>query len=198
MAAGRRGGWRQLLIPGLILAAVAIPFVMTGIIYLRPGWFALGHLNHGRLVDPPVKIRTVPLRRVFAPKPLAHDFFRGRWTLVYVGGPRCGSECKEALYATRQIRLGMGEAVGQVQRLYIVRGKTEAAAFLRAQHPDLTVVEATGPEGARFAGQFTASAPVPSIYLVAPEGYLMLTYPVASDPTGLLKDVRHLLGVDFQ
>lgn len=198
MSGARALRGRQLWIPALIFAAVAGPFVLAILIYVRPQWFAFGHVNHGQLVQPPVKIRPAPLRRAFAATPLPADYFRGRWTLVYVGGPHCGRECVRALYVTRQIRLGLADAIDQVQRLYVVRGRPEAPAFLRRVHPDLTVAEATGGRGEAFAAQFTATTTVPSIYLVAPEGYLMLTYPVARDPQGLLDDVRHVLGLDFQ
>lgn len=198
MTAGRTKGRQRWLIPGLIFAAVALPFVFTVVIYLRPDWFAFGHLNHGTLVRPPVKIQTAALPRVFTATPLPADFFRGRWTLVYVGGPHCGKECKEGLYASRQIRLGTGEAMREVHRLYVVLGIPDSPDFLRREHPDLTVVEAQGAAGERFAAQFTNAAAVPSLYLVAPEGYLMLTYPLDRDPQGLLEDLRHLLGEDFQ
>lgn len=185
---------RRWLIPGLIFIVVAAPFVLAAIIYIRPGWFALGRLNHGTLVRPPVKISVAALPRAFVAAPLPADFFRGHWTLVYVGEPPCESTCKEALYATRQIRLGTGEAMREVQRLYVVRGRPASLAFLRREHPDLTVVAAEGTVGSLFAAQFTRTTRKPSIYLVAPEGYLMLTYPVARNPVGLLKDLRHLLG----
>lgn len=189
--------WR-LLIPSLIFLAVAGPFVIAGIIYLRPGWFALGQLNHGTLVRPPVKIQAAALPRAFSATPLPADYFRGRWTLVYVGGPDCDAICKEALYATRQVRLGVGEAMRAVQRLYVVRGTPDSLAYLHREHPDLTVVEARGETGRRFAAQFTHVAHDPSLYLVAPEGYLMMTYPAGHNPEGLLKDLRHLLGEGFQ
>lgn len=198
MTANRTTGRRRWLIPGLIFAAAAAPFVLTVVIYLRPDWFAFGHVNHGQLVRPPVKIETAALPRAFAATPLPADFFRGRWTLVYIGGPHCGKDCKEGLYASRQIRLGLGEAMREVHRLYVVRGRPDSLDFLRREHPDLTVVEAQGTAGARFVDQFTAAAGVPSLYLVAPEGYLMLTYPLSRDPTGLLEDLRHLLGEDFE
>ncbi|MGH8426904.1 MAG: hypothetical protein ACRES7_02845 [Gammaproteobacteria bacterium] len=180
-------GRRRVLIPVLILLAALVPLTFSVLLYLQPGWFALGHTNHGRLIRPPVKI--VGTARLPA------DFFRKHWTLVYIGGTHCGADCKEALYATRQIRLGLAGYPPGVRRLYIVRGRTDAGAYLRSAQPDLTVVEATDAAGERFVGEFTRVSGATDIYVVDPAGLLMMTYPANRDPTGLLEDMRQLLGV---
>lgn len=188
--------WRRLAIPGLIAVVILAPLVVAVLLYVQPSWFAFGRSNHGRLVRPPVRISVPALPRMFAASNLPADYFRGRWTLAYVGGAHCGADCREALYVTRQIRLGTGEDIRRVQRLYVVRADhSDAAGFLRSAHPDLTVVEATGAAGRRFAAQFTAVAKA-SIYLVDPQGLLMMTYPVKAKPLGLMQDLRHLLEVN--
>ncbi|MGH8274377.1 MAG: SCO family protein [Gammaproteobacteria bacterium] len=192
--AKRRRPWTM---PVLIGAAAVVPILVSLLLYFQPAWFALGHSNHGRLLRPPVKIKTAPLARLFAASPLPADYFRGRWTMVYVGVPYCGAVCREALYVTRQIRLGMGQDITRVQRLYVVRGdRVDAPRKLRSAHPDLTVAEAPGTAGQQFAAQFTAIAGQNSIYLVDPQGLLMMTYPVKAKPLGLLQDLRHLLKVN--
>ncbi|MGH8161667.1 MAG: SCO family protein [Gammaproteobacteria bacterium] len=189
--ARRRRPWSMV---GLIGLAAIVPIALSVLLYLHPHWFALGHSNHGTLVHPPVKIETAALARPFAASPLPSDFFHGHWTMVYVGSPSCDAICREALYVTRQIRLGMGRDIQRVQRLYIVRGDhVNQPKALRRKHPDLTVALAPGPAGRHFAAQFTDAAGGDSIYLVDPNGLLMMTYPVKAKPLGLLKDLRHLL-----
>lgn len=189
--------WRRRAIPALIGIVVLVPLVVAVLLYVQPSWFTFGHNNHGRLVRPPVKIQMAALPRMFSASDLPADYFRGRWTLVYVGDAHCGADCREALYVTRQIRLGTGDDIRRVQRLYVVRAAhSDAAGFLQSANPDLTVVEATGAAGRRFAAQFTDAADGASFYLVDPRGLLMMTYPVKAKPTGLLKDLRHLLEVN--
>ena len=180
-------GLRRFLIPALILIAIIAPLAFSVLLYWQPSWFAFGHTNHGHLIRPPVKIAGTAA--------LPAGFFRDHWTLVYVGGTHCGADCKEALYATRQIRLGLVEYKPRVRRLYIVRGRSDAGTYLRSAQPDLTVVEATGSAGERLAGEFTKISGTSNIYVVDPMGLLMMSYPVNRDPTGLLEDMRQLLGV---
>jgi len=185
---------RRRLTPIFIVAVTLVPVILALLVYFFPGWFMLGHSNHGHLVKPPVKINVPTLPRLFADTPLPDDFLRGKWTMVYLSGPHCGAECRDTLYVTRQIRLGMGRNIRRVQRLYVVQGDhLEDAKRLRAAHPDLTMVTAAGAAGRRFAAQFTDRAEAPSIFLVDPHGRLMMTYPVKAKPLGLIKDLRHLL-----
>jgi hypothetical protein len=187
----RRRVW---LTPALIGIAAVAPVVVAVLLYVHPAWFALGRTNHGRLLNPPVKIHMTTLARPLAGSPLPRDYFHGSWTMVYVGGPHCDPDCREALYVTRQIRLGMGRSIRRVQRLYVVRGThVPKPKALHAAHPDLAMALAAGSAGQRFAAQFTDRAESASIYLVDPRGLLMMTYPVNDPPLGLLKDLRHLL-----
>lgn len=188
MSLGRR--LRSARIPALIAIAAVLPLTLSLLLYLRPGWFPLGHTNHGRLIRPAVTITNA--------EPLPRDFFRGRWTLVYVGDPHCDAACRKTLYTTRQIRRGLAGSVPPVQRLYIVRGRTDARRYLRANQPELRVVEATDAAGRRLVDSFTRFSGTSAVYVVDPQGRLMMSYPIDEDPTGLLEDLRHLLGRDFQ
>ncbi len=193
---GRTKPFRQLGIPVLILVAVTAPLVLAVVVYLRPGWFAFGHTNHGHLVRPPVKIHEDPLPRLFASGTLREGYFHGRWTLVYIGGHDCRADCKAALYATRQARLATGEQMRRVQRLYVVRGNGKTPPELGGLRSDLTVVEASGAKGRSFTHQFTAVQAAGGIYVVDPNALLMMTYPERANPEGLLKDLRHLVNVN--
>jgi hypothetical protein len=180
--------------PILIVLVTLVPVLLALLVYFFPGWFTLGHSNHGNLLKPPVKINVPTLPRVFDEAPLPDDFLHGKWTMVYLSGPHCGADCRDTLYVTRQIRLGMGRNIRRVQRLFVVRGDhLEGAERIHAEHPDLTVVTAAGTAGRRFAAQFTSRADEPSIFLVDPHGMLMMTYPAKAKPLGLIKDLRHLL-----
>lgn len=187
---------RPWLTPALILVVILIPLVFAVLVFVQPAWFPLGQTNHGQLVKPPVKIRVAGLARPAASAPVPAAYFQGRWTLVYIGGGACRADCKGELYAMRQARIATGEHMRRVQRLYVVSRATRAPPELTSDWPGVSVGVATGPAGARFVRQFTAVSPAGGIYIVDPNGLLMMTFPVHANPDGLLKDLQHLLNVN--
>lgn len=185
---------RKWVVPALIFFASALPLAFSVFIFLNASWLPLGHTNHGRLIQPAVKIRNTDVNVLFGNGTLSPSFFLRHWTMVYLGYSHCGADCREALYATRQIRLATGENIRHVQRLYVIRGThSDARNFLRVNNPDLRVVTATGNSGEAFVRQFTHIAGMGRIYLVGPHGYIMMDYPAKENPEYLLKDLQHLI-----
>lgn len=204
----KKGRKRPWLTPALILVVILIPLAFAVVIYVQPAWFPMGHTNHGKLVRPPVKIQVAGLASVpasvplpassppLARVPLSADYFRHHWTLVYIGGADCKADCKAELYAMRQARIATGEHMRSVRRLYVVPPGAEPPGDLASNWPGVRVGVATGAAGKRFVRQFTAVRPAGGIYIVDPNGLLMMTFPVRADPEGLVKDLRHLLNVN--
>ena len=195
---------RVWLTPTLIFVVILIPLIFAVLVYFRPAWFALGHTNHGQLVRPPVKITVKGL--VQAPgtsapaalkrKVLPAGYFTGHWTLVYIGAGGCHADCKGAMYAMRQARLATGEHMRKVQRLYVVPTKDAPGAEFASNWPGVTIALGTGAAGMDFMRQFTSVRPAGSIYIVDPNGLLMMTFSKHANPEGLVKDLRHLLEVN--
>ncbi|MGH8127555.1 MAG: SCO family protein [Gammaproteobacteria bacterium] len=187
---------RPWLTPALILAVILIPLIFAVLVFVRPAWFALGHTNHGQLVRPPIKIQVAGLARPASTAMLPASYFKGRWTLVYIGAAKCRADCKAELYAMRQARIATGEHMRQVQRLYVAPGGAPPEAGLAANWPGLTFAVATGAAGTRFVQQFNAVRPAGGVYIVDPNGLLMMTFSKHANPEGLVKDLRHLLNVN--
>lgn len=195
---------RPWLTPTLIFVVVLIPLVFAVLVYFRPTWFALGHTNHGQLVQPPVKITIKGLVQapgtsapaVLKRKALPADYFAGHWTLVYIGTGGCHADCKAAMYAMRQARLATGEHMRNVQRLYVASAKDAPGAGFAADWPGVTIALGTGTSGMDFMHQFTAVRQAGGIYIVDPNGLLMMTFSKQANPSGLVKDLRHLLAVN--
>ena len=124
---------------------------------------------------------------------LRADYLQGHWTLVHVLTGPCARECQEALARTRQVQLALGEDVNREQRLLVIGGPERA---LRADLPhDLPVALASGDwlEPFRFAdgGQEQSLG----IFLIDPQGYLMMRYPHDVEQPGLLADLERLLKI---
>lgn len=167
-----------------LLLVFLVPFLGAYWMYLHPGSLALGTTNNGEFIQP---ARLLDATGLDLPKDYLSNH---RWTLVYLGGAQCEAACEKALVTMRQTHLALGENVDLVQRLYLVTGKPGS----RAPEPGLAVADAS--TAAALLKQFDAPETAAGyIYLVDPRGYLMMRYPLTDDPKGLLKDLRHLLGV---
>ncbi len=194
----RRKPW---ILIGVLSAVFILPLIAAWILYFNINRWQFGSTSHGEFIKPARELVTASLPLPLAGGTLASDFFRGRWTLVYMSTAFCDPDCEEALYVTRQVRFAMGQQIEEVQRLYLVEGTPQNPGKLLRLHPDLTVADIANAAGRNFVQQFSKnghSAPQVGkfIYLVDPRGFYIMRYAINAKPEGLLKDLQHLLGQD--
>jgi len=160
-------------------------------------WRPTTTTNYGELITPARPLGALNLPQLDG-KPLAKDFLRGKWTLVYIGPANCDKACQENLYVMRQVRLALNEKMERVQRLWIISDAQVAPRLpvLLSDHPGLAVVRPQAAARAAALDAFKVSGPDPvenRIYIVDPMGNLMMRYPARVDAKGVLKDVQRLL-----
>ncbi|MBU6470299.1 MAG: hypothetical protein KGL00_09695 [Gammaproteobacteria bacterium] len=187
------------LLIGILAAVFVLPVVAAWLLYLNINRVNFDTSQHGEFVTPARLLHPASLPLPLTGGTLAPDYFRSRYTLVYLSAASCNPDCEEALILTRQTRLALGRKIESAQRLYLVLGAPANPARLLREQPDLTVAEVSGPAGQDFIQQFSADGHSPPamgkyIYLVDPRGYYVLRYPIQGPPEGLLKDLQHLLG----
>ena len=197
-APARREGRPSLTVALLIVTFVA-PVIAAWVLYLTADrWGLAGRAAHGTLVQPPRPLGEFSLR---APggAPVTAATLRGRWWIVYVGGPDCDGICGESLYKVRQVRLALGTDMRRVGRLYIMDGERPAASLraLLPHHPGLVLAggppEAVAPLLERFRIEGRDPRRAGRLYVVDPRGMLILMYEPGAEPNGILKDLQRLL-----
>jgi hypothetical protein len=181
-----------------IFLLFAAPLIAAWILYLNINRWHFGTISHGEFIKPPRELVLSALPLPITGGELATDYFKGHWTMVYIGPTNCNADCEGALYNTRQVRYAMGEKIEAVQRLYLVDGMPADPGKLTQLHPDMTVVNFSGRQGEALVDQFSDNGTMPPgfgkyIYLVDPRGFYVMRYATDSDPQGLLKDLQHLL-----
>ncbi len=196
---------RKLVLSRVKLVILALCFL--GPLAIAWVWFAnvddwrpagAGAGSHGDLFQPARPLEDVTLIDAEGGA-LDEAFFRGRWTMVYIGKVQCGELCQDRLYYTRQIRTAMGREIHRVQRLYLLpEWPDESALEERLQgHADMTVAvpEDTGwLEQFRHEGQ-AHPAGAHRIYIVDPLGNVVMSFSPEVDPRDLRDDLSHLLRV---
>ena len=184
----------------LLLAAFALPPLLSWVLFnftdLGRG---TGAGAHGTLVVPP---RPVPDWSLVNPADNTDTDSRlhGKWTLVYLLDGKCGETCLGNLYRMRQLRLATGKYAPRVQRAVLVVDN-DRSALTQEQLNDYAGQLVAYPEGIDIGSLLSLFSLAPDdlplaegrLYLVDPLGNLMMTYPAAAPPGGIIKDLTRLL-----
>ena len=185
----------------LILLGVLFvgPLIGAWILYsagMRPGVTT----NYGTLVMPTTPLPKLELRT--ATGEAQPELMLGRWSLVQLGGETCDSACSDRLVSSRQVRLALGAAgveKDRVQLVFIVptaEAAVAAMAQLHESHKLLHIVADIGTAGQRATDVFKPSDPQ-AVYLVDPNGNWLMSYQNQESADafqrGLLKDLKKLL-----
>lgn len=172
--------------PVLVLLALTVifaaPLAGAWALYHATDGQPQGGLQHGELLLPLHRLEPLPLNTVDG-KPFDNTIFHGRWTLLY-HSEHCAADCQQMLSLLQRVRLAQGQSMAQVQRVLVLAAlpTDNETAPLVASAPDLYVASAS-----RW--------PLESgyVYLLDPQGNLVMRYPPGFEPRGLLKDLRRLL-----
>lgn len=167
----------------LLACLFFVPLLVATLLY-RGGIGPAGRVNHGLLVEP---ARPLPAGTVIP----------GRWNLVLVAG-QCDEACGDVLYRTRQVRLLLKADSERVVRVLLTRYPADPLpSSAQGAQPGLVMVDLATPAASQLETALAAAAGREGLrlYLVDPLGNLVLHYRDGFENTGLLKDLKKLLGL---
>ena len=166
----------------LFLLPVVIAIVMNSRwVDYKPG----ATKNKGQLVVPPVLLSDVSQAAWIKD-------LEGVWTLVYRHSGQCDAACAQTMSDMHQIRLTMGHKADKLHLLVLADGLDDAAAV-----PADVSFNNIG-EDASLSQEFNRLSAASlgqgqGMYIVAPEGYLMMSYTAEHTPPDMIKDLKLLL-----
>lgn len=169
--------------------------------YTDIGRAGAGGGEHGRLIVPPRPLPDWTLIDPAAENDSAVSL-RGKWTLLYLLDGACAEGCDQNLYKMRQLRLATGKHAGRVQRAVLVaNGDRDALSReqLREYPGQLALYPAPEPavEVDMLSLFALSGADDPfnqdRLYLIDPQGNLMMAYAGTTEPKGIIKDLTRLL-----
>lgn len=188
----RRRRRARLTLVGLFALFMAPILIAYALNVLYPGWAPFGTSNRGELVEPARSVSAEKLRPADG-EPLAAAPFAEHWTLLTVHRAGCADACEQAMVRMRQTRLALGKDAIRLQRWLVV--PEPASAPVRAlveRYPGARVLAA--PAG--WARLLEAPDGEPgALYLVDPQGYLVLRYGPDLADDAVLKDLKRLLRI---
>lgn len=175
-----------------IIAAFALPLLVAWLAYHQSWSFSSAPASHGTLLLP-VK----PLPEFVSSETGGMSFskadLRGKWWLFVVSDGTCNLHCEADLFKSRQVRLALGRDRARLKSAYI-KNQSEphdphnaGMAKTPRNTPQLTTLIAPS--------ELLAILPEPGIYLIDPNGNLVMYYSRLSTSKGIRKDLKHLLKV---
>jgi cytochrome oxidase Cu insertion factor (SCO1/SenC/PrrC family) len=184
----RRGRWILLVIALVCAAPIAISYFTYYVI--KPSG---GTTSYGALVVPQRPIpgslmvtgddgQTVPLASL-----------KGHWLMISVDGGACGESCATKLYFMRQVRAAQGVERERIVTVWLRTDDTGVPAVLKSAYPDTRMLRADPAALAQWLPATDATKDTDHIYLVDPNGNLMMRFPAHADPSKINSDVTKLL-----
>jgi cytochrome oxidase Cu insertion factor (SCO1/SenC/PrrC family) len=185
--AQRRGRWKMLL----VLAVCAAPMLGSYLTYyvIKPG----GRTNYGALIDP--REHPIPSMKATAldGKPSGLEAYKGKWIMLLSGPSNCQQECKDRLYAMRQLRLMQGKEMERVERVWLITDDQPLAPDLMSADEGTHLLRVSKAAVQAWLPVEAGGDASQHMYLIDPLGNLMMRFPKDADPTKVKKDLGKLL-----
>ncbi|WP_322103649.1 cytochrome C oxidase subunit I [Paraburkholderia sp. J41] len=186
--ARRRGRWTLVLIMLICGAPIAISYFTYYVIKPKGGT-----TSYGALIEPqrPIPAALMVTGDDGRAAPLAS--LRGRWLMISADGGACGEACATKLYFMRQVRATQGP---ERERIVTVWLRTDAAPVpekIRGAYADTRMLRADPAALAQWLPATDTTQDTDHIYLVDPNGNLMMRFPAHADPSKIKQDVTKLL-----
>ncbi|SIT71919.1 Cytochrome oxidase Cu insertion factor, SCO1/SenC/PrrC family [Burkholderia sp. b14] len=187
----RRTRWMLLLLAAVCAAPVVASYLMYYV--FKPGG---GSTSYGQLIQPQRPIPDHLIVRDETGHPMRLDSLKGKWLMLSVDPSACDDACAKKLYFMRQVRATQGAERERVLTVWLRTDDGAIPARVAGAYPDTpklivppAQVAAWLPPDPDVAGDSIAS----HIYLVDPNGNLMMRFPRDPDPSRIKQDLTKLL-----
>jgi cytochrome oxidase Cu insertion factor (SCO1/SenC/PrrC family) len=183
-----QGRWTLLLIAFVCAAPIVISYFAYYVIKPKGGT-----TSYGALIEPqrPVPDSLMVTADDGHTVPLAS--LKGRWLMVSADGGACDESCATKLYFMRQVRAAQGVERERVVTVWLRTDETPVSEVLKTAYPDTRMLRADPGALARWMPATDATKVTDHIYVVDPNGNLMMRFPAHPDPSKVKVDVTKLL-----
>lgn len=164
----------------ILIAAVPI-FISSAVFFFFPDWVPTGTTNQGELIVP-----VVPGDEISGELLELQS-----WVLLQPVAMDCNEACIQMLYLSRQVIIGLGKDASRIKRAVIAPAgvSDRFADLLDSDHGDARIIEAD----TRLLDQANDSRPV--LFLMDPNGNVLMYYSLEKAGKPMMKDLKHLLKV---
>jgi hypothetical protein len=192
-AQGPRGYWNSTRLKLLLLAGICVaPVAASYLAYyvFRPGG---GGTNYGALIEPQRPIPPALIVRDEKGATVPLDQLKGKWLMISVDAAACDEACAKKLYIMRQVRATQSGERDRVLTVWLRTSDAPVPPVIARAYPDTRFLSAPRASLAGWLPVNDGSMPEQHIYLVDPNGNLMMRFPANPDATKVKNDLTRLL-----
>jgi len=186
-----KGRWMLLLIIAICAAPVIASYFTYYVIKPRGG-----STNYGALIDPQ---RPIPADLHVTDEKgqdVLLSTLEGHWLMIAVNPSACDDACAQKLYFMRQIRLTQGADRDRVQTVWLRTDSSPVPDKVSGAYEGTRMLVADPAALAAWLPADTGTKDTDHIYLVDPNGNLMMRFPQNPDPSKIKRDLSKLLKVN--
>ena len=179
----------------LIIAICGAPVIASYFTYyvIKPRG---GATNYGTLIEPQ---RPIPPSLDVTDEHgqrVALTTLTGHWLMVVVNPSDCDDTCAKKLYFIRQVRLTQGAERDRVQTVWLRTDSTPVPDKVLNAYEGTRMLVADPAALAAWLPAEAGAQDTDHIYLVDPNGNLMMRFPKDADPTKMKRDLAKLLKIN--
>lgn len=150
-----------------------------------------GRTNYGELIEPQRPAATTAATTLEG-QPTTVAALRGSWVLVQVAPATCDAACQKRLWVMRQVRATTGKERDRVQRLWLITDTSAPTAELLREFEGTVLWRVSAAQMQTLFAHETDTA-TEHLWMIDPQGHLMMRWPREVDPNRMKKDVERLL-----
>ena len=149
-------------------------------LYQHSDWLGGAETNRGRLLTPPVLVDALPKTT--------------KWGLLVWNPGRCGPSCRRQLNKITRIRLALGRRFYNVNLWVMTHNKTsfdapKTVGLIHQQGIQPVILPAT------MGAKLPILGDTPSVFIVNPDNFLILSYQLAVDPADIYSDLQRVMNL---
>ena len=177
------------------------PVLAAVIVYFNPQWRPEGSNNYGQLVEPqrPMPAAADLQLTTLDGKPFDLNTLKGKWLLVAADGAACPESCARKLFILRNSHASQGKNVERLARVWFITDDAPVPDKVLEAYKGTNMVRVSPEQLQKFLTTMGVQAATPAealsapMWIIDPNGNLIMQYPADSEPEKVRKDISKLV-----